>query len=327
MGLYGPRDLSISKKGRYPERGSGKDVQRESGRYILTIFLQRKGERHASRWASFGDQKRDQQGFPASLPGARCRRNRSLKRETKHKARVSSLVSQGLLFLAHLVVSGPGCFPRLALALALAFSLDLSHVEAIAGDRGRVERKRRSKSGKNDQRYVTAPHGPQSINSGIDQSNHSRLHPIRTTLRPDRRRKLYRLQLPGWLQHGPVYSITADRDREISGSELTFESQDPTTCTHDETQIRTTRSRRSPSFDLELTQISQGTPQRTSYFFLNLFSDHRDPADSMLNSRISALEPLHDIRSFPTLHLQQQLLHLFQVVKDPIDFLIDDSCA
>jgi hypothetical protein len=70
----------------------------------------------------------------------------------KHKARVSSLVRQGLLFLAHLVVSGPGCFPRLA--LALAFFLDLSHVEAIAGDRGRVERKRRSKSGKNDQRYV-----------------------------------------------------------------------------------------------------------------------------------------------------------------------------
>lgn len=129
--------------------------------------------------------KRDQQGFPASLPGARCRRNRSLKRETKHKARVSSLVSQGLLFLAHLIVSGPGCFPRLA--LALAFFLDLSHVEAIAGDRGRVERKRRSKSGKNDQRYVTAPHGPQSINSGIDQFNHSRLHPTPATLRPNRR--------------------------------------------------------------------------------------------------------------------------------------------
>lgn len=168
MRLYGPRNLSISKKGRYHERGSGKDVQRESGRYILTIFLQRKGERHASRWTSFGDQKKDQQGFPASLPGARCRRNRSLKRETKHKARVSSLVSQGLLFLAHLVVSGPGCFPRLALALALAFFLDLSHVEAIAGDRhdrGRVERKRRSKSGKrgkNDQRYS-------STSTAVDQ--------------------------------------------------------------------------------------------------------------------------------------------------------------
>lgn len=95
--------------------------------------------------------------------------------ETRDETRSSRVITggPGLLFLAHLIVSGPGYFPRLALAVALAFLLDLSHVEAIAGDRGRVERQRRSKSGKNDQRYVTAPHGP-----AVDQLGNRSTQPL-----------------------------------------------------------------------------------------------------------------------------------------------------